>query len=308
MGDMDDLFTALKMFKGGVQELQFKRTLASANEQVQQIKASEANEQEQRAQLQAVANQLTMQMAGLGIPATTMAQVTGAVGPKQFDSAGAMLLEGVQSGNQGLIGQAKEAIQIAGAPAAAEKERERKHEMDKLRMTLAAQERMTGARIGASAAAAKAPKAEDVAFQTNINVARTMIKDLAETVRRSGTWESPYFGDSKDAAVLQGTPYQLAITYAKIVDPNSVARESEVAAAQEYLFPMGIATPKARTLEQLGRLKLILKRYEQERAKAKGGVMKSPLTGAMIPIGPQEQTTAQPEDPVEAAIKAALED
>jgi hypothetical protein len=47
------------------------------------------------------------------------------------------------------------------------------------------------------------------------------------------------FGNAEAVAKLKSLPYQIAIAYAKIVDPASVAREGEVAAAQKYLIPSG---------------------------------------------------------------------
>jgi len=44
---------------------------------------------------------------------------------------------------------------------------------------------------------------------------------------------------SDSAATLLADPYELAIAMAKVVDPGSVAREGEVAAAQKFLVPLG---------------------------------------------------------------------
>jgi hypothetical protein len=107
MSDID-LATALNMFKQGTQDLAFQRSLSAANEQVQQIKASDANEQQQRAQLQQVSNGLVTHMAGLGIPATTMQMVAGAIGPKQYGNANQMAMDANLTGNSELMGQAKQ--------------------------------------------------------------------------------------------------------------------------------------------------------------------------------------------------------
>ena len=54
-----------------------------------------------------------------------------------------------------------------------------------------------------------------------------------------GTFE---IASSEGSAKLGQLPYQMAIAYAKTVDPSSVAREGEVAAAQKYLIPLGAGT------------------------------------------------------------------
>jgi hypothetical protein len=108
MSGNQELFQALQMFKQGVGELAFARSLQQANQQVRDIKGSEMDEAEQRAALSQVANSLTMSMAGMGVPATTIAQVSGAVAPKQFASADQMMGEGFQSGNQGLVDLGKQ--------------------------------------------------------------------------------------------------------------------------------------------------------------------------------------------------------
>jgi hypothetical protein len=102
-----DLGTALNMFKQGVQEFGAARAIGQANDYVQQLKTSDMNEQQKRAELQNVANQLTTHLAQAGTPATTIQAVAGAIGPKQFGSADAMLREGLLTGNQGLQSAAK---------------------------------------------------------------------------------------------------------------------------------------------------------------------------------------------------------
>lgn len=86
---MDDLFKALNMFSEGVKDLQTRRTINGANDQVQEIKASDLKEEEKQSQYKQVANQLTIKMAGLGVPATTIQAVGGAVrnDPTDFEQA-----------------------------------------------------------------------------------------------------------------------------------------------------------------------------------------------------------------------------
>ena len=102
-----DLATALNMFKQGAQELSLSRAIGSANDQVNQIRASEASEQDKRAQLQGIANGLTAHMAQIGAPATTIQAVVGALGPKQYANANAMNLDAQMTGDAGLAAEAQ---------------------------------------------------------------------------------------------------------------------------------------------------------------------------------------------------------
>lgn len=87
----------------------------------------------------------------------------------------------------------------------------------------------------------KAPKktTADIAFEQNAASALRLSKQLSEAIKKYGTFEA---ASPEGSAKLGQLPYQLAIAYAKTVDPSSVAREGEVDAAKKYLIPMGITT------------------------------------------------------------------
>lgn len=104
---MDDLFKALTMFKQGVGELQLSRAIQGANEQVGQLKASDMDYAQQRAAMQEISNQLVARMASVGAPATTIAQVAGAIGPKSFANSGQMFAEAQTTGDRNLAGMAQ---------------------------------------------------------------------------------------------------------------------------------------------------------------------------------------------------------
>lgn len=57
------------------------------------------------------------------------------------------------------------------------------------------------------------------------------------------------------AARLQADPYELAVAIAKVVDPGSVAREGEVAAAKRFMIPMGLMTSNTVTERAIARAK-----------------------------------------------------
>ena len=59
------------------------------------------------------------------------------------------------------------------------------------------------------------------------------VNKLKALVRQHGTVDLGQAGSAMDSLL-----YQIAVDYAKMVDPTSVAREGEVAAAQKYLLPI----------------------------------------------------------------------
>lgn len=105
---MQDLFQALQMFGDGVKQLQTQRAITNANDQVQQIKASEGNEADKRAQLQSISNGLVAHLAGMGTPATTLQTLQGVMGPKQYANANQMNADALLTGNKQLADAASD--------------------------------------------------------------------------------------------------------------------------------------------------------------------------------------------------------
>lgn len=81
----------------------------------------------------------------------------------------------------------------------------------------------------------KEATATDTTFEMNADAFTRFANDLEKTVQDFGNFESY---NPEGSAKLRQLNYQMAIAYAKIVDPSSVAREGEVAAAQKYIVPM----------------------------------------------------------------------
>jgi hypothetical protein len=90
--------------------------------------------------------------------------------------------------------------------------------------------------------------AADLTFEQNAASAIRYANQLEDTVKKYGTWESARLGDPAAAAKLGQLPYQLAISYAKVVDPSSVVRESEVEMAQKYMVPTGFWASQEKSL------------------------------------------------------------
>jgi hypothetical protein len=109
----------------------------------------------------------------------------------------------------------------------------------------------------------------DVTFDMNVDVAQKKLDEFSSLVKQYGNFET-IAGNAKARSALQQLPYQLAILTAKIVDPTSVAREGEVAAAQKYLLPAGFFTSNKTTLAAIDNLKNTFTQYAQARQKAEG--------------------------------------
>lgn len=66
------------------------------------------------------------------------------------------------------------------------------------------------------------------------NILTTNAKKLKGLIEKVGTMEMT----GPEGAEMDSIMYQMAVDYAKLVDPDSVAREGEVAAAQKYMLPI----------------------------------------------------------------------
>lgn len=114
---------------------------------------------------------------------------------------------------------------------------------------------------------AKPPTEAEVAFRSNVEVAKRKLDELEEIVKKHGNFENA-LGNPDARAKLQALPYDIAVLNAKIVDPTSVAREGEVSAAQKYLLPLGFWTPNAVTLAAIKERRATFDKYASERAAA----------------------------------------
>lgn len=259
---MDDLLKAFQMFQGSVQQAAVSNAVEGASQHMNQINSQIVDEAQKRQALQNLGNNLALKLTGVGANAAQVEQAFRAVAPQNFGSAEQLQLEGQLSGN-------KQYQQVAGDIM---KQREQKqkslimmqHANDLEKLRVANQFEVARDMIK-SGTKAKDLRPEDVAFGTNVQMANKFIDELGSSVERSGTWESR-LGNTADAAALDAIPYQLAITYAKLVDPASVAREGEVAAAQKYLIDLGVTANKAKVLEQLKRMKKTIGEYSSTRA------------------------------------------
>lgn len=137
----------------------------------------------------------------------------------------------------------------------------------------------------------KAPKktAADITFEQNASAALRFTNQLTDAIQKYGTFE---LASPEGAAKLGQLPYQMAIAYAKTVDPSSVAREGEVAAAQKYLIPMGMGTRDATALAAAKDFKKDIEERVSQYKKS---------TGSDISIGGVDEKSESPEETVGGA-------
>lgn len=148
MAEMDDLFTALNMFKTGVNEFQISRSINSANEAVAQIRSSAESEAKKREQLQQLSNQLTTQLAAQGTPATTIQQVGNAIAPQHFATGEQAILEGVLADKPELVEQGKKAASIAKEDDMAAKRADREFMAKEKVLDRQLQRELAGLKVG----------------------------------------------------------------------------------------------------------------------------------------------------------------
>lgn len=106
-----DMIAALNSLQGNVQRLQFQRTISQANEAVQQIRTSEANEAEQMQALRGVAEQVTFNLAATGASPQQIQQLTQTINPNQEYERAEKMAAAQARGTMGVKMQAQQAMQ-----------------------------------------------------------------------------------------------------------------------------------------------------------------------------------------------------
>lgn len=141
-----DLFTALQMYAKGVNELSLSRTLSSANDAVAQIKAAEGSEQDKRAQLQDLSNNLVRSLGSLGVAPEKISQQAENVF-KNFKNPAEAAMTGTLTGKPSLVEAAKTADVASQAG-----------DIAKLNVVQAGQERLQNIKFGQAVALGKGSK------------------------------------------------------------------------------------------------------------------------------------------------------
>lgn len=119
----------------------------------------------------------------------------------------------------------------------------------------------------------KALASNTAELRTNLQELKKVVKDYGSTEVGFPAWAS---SNSKGAAsgktsneasaLLKSLAYRAAISYAKVVDPATAAREGEVESAKKFAIPMGPMTPDSVTLTAIDSILDELDRRESENA------------------------------------------
>ena len=147
----------------------------------------------------------------------------------------------------------------------------------------------------AEIASKESPKktAGDISFEQNSSASLRYADELINAINTYGTFEKY---NSKGSAKLKQLPYQMAIAYAKTVDPTSVAREGEVDAAKKYLIPMGMFTRKETALAAANEFKKDIKERVKQYSLSTGVTTEAQAPGVtatqrLIRMTPQRPST-----------------
>ena len=98
---LSELFTAMNMFKQGVQEFATARGISQAQEQVEALKGAQMDELERRSALSNIANNLTLNLAKTGAPVSQVQLATGAIAPAAIKTPEEAMMQGALAGPGG---------------------------------------------------------------------------------------------------------------------------------------------------------------------------------------------------------------
>lgn len=273
MAGNDELFKAFGMFQQGLQQYATSSAIGDAADQVRQLNSQTTNELERRQKVSEVGNNLALHLNAIGAPAGQIASTMQSIMPSQIKDANDLYLQGAMLGDKGkqLSAMAPEAQKFQMRPDLAKIEASNAGDMAKQR--LMGQQAIDLERLKASERGPAEAKAGDISFATNVEMANTYLDELAGVVPESGTWEMDnmfaVLSDRKNAAKLKNLPTQFAQVYAKIVDPETAAREGEVELAKKFLSDFGAFTSSEAAMESIAHMKQSVQQYAQARARAK---------------------------------------
>lgn len=143
-------------------------------------------------------------------------------------------------------------------------------------------------------AAAKAAQKQGQEVDYRVNTIQGNLTDLENLIKANGTWEAIGPHNSE----LDKKIYNIAVDYAKLVDPDSVAREGEVSAAQKYMLPIqGLGVKNDTALSLIKKMKADVETRKQNLFASKGL-----LGGEQMQVGQNQTSSEKNEIPVRAII------
>ena len=113
---MDNFFKGLSVFQDGMQQLAVNQGIMGATEQVNAINSSMMEEMQKRQAKQQLASQLALQLTGIGAAPHQVATAMGAIGPAPIRDSNDAYQQAVASGDQSLMGFAKDMQQFENKP------------------------------------------------------------------------------------------------------------------------------------------------------------------------------------------------
>lgn len=125
---------------------------------------------------------------------------------------------------------------------------------------------------------AKPPSESDLAYNSNSAIFQHDLKLLGDTVKKFGTYEAPYIGDQNARSILGQKPQQLAIEFAKLVDPATAAREGEVQNMIDNIMNIGATTSVDQATASITALQDFAQKHSFARELAKQGYTAAEIT------------------------------
>lgn len=269
---MADLSKEWAMLIQGVRDLKTSNVLAEAQDAVNQIKSAQTGEMEKRQAMEDVGRNLAAHLMAYGNPVAAVESMRANFAPKAINSADQAILQGVMTGDAGLTkaGLMSDRLSAENQMAVYEKKAGIDAQADARRFAQqgAMEDKRTERAFKLAAMRANSQKQTqgDVSFATNVKTALDNAKQLKSTIEKFGNSEVM---NAKASAILDQASYDLAIAYAKIVDPETAAREGEVAAAQKYMIPLGMGTRNAKSLASIEEFTKKIQERAKARAEAK---------------------------------------
>lgn len=295
MASLDEIMKAFGAFNQGLKQNAIYTGINQARQAVDQVNQQQIGEMEKRQQQEQIAKSLALQMTGMGADGNDIRTAYSTLAPEKIASSADALRIGVMTGDDQVLDFGKKLQTLENEPADDRQNKQFSNQRALQKDAQAHAEKLAMMKLSAAALGTeKAKKDGDIAFDTNVKMAHNYLNKLSGVVGRSGTWESEWLGNSKDAAVMKSVPYQFAVTYTKLVDPNSVAMPGEVKAVQEFLMPFGMSTNKKTLMERLEHLRTTVDEYKQARAAAGGNTVYAPSFSKGEAFVPEKKVAPHP--------------
>jgi hypothetical protein len=279
MGRTQDILQATQMFSEGLKSYQVNSAFRDAADKFKQLDAQEEDIFKKRAAQEQMAKDLSSSLLGMGASPQQVTQgfqtymPQAMTGSKDFLSAAANTPEGKD----------REALNMRGLELQKQEQKMTPYQSEQIKLGwggLIGQQQDTANQQ--KALSAKDAMATDEATY-RFKALKEKAAQLDEMVGKTGTFEA--FGPEADR--MKNLLYNMAVDHAKLVDPESVAREGEVNAAQKYILPinswggLGMTNATARTLIK-DYMKDVDNRYRELKTSTKSGKVPA---GTVLPPG-----------------------